>query len=205
MSPCPLCGSSEFRDFSGRSSAVCASCGALERHRALARVGTELFAAGVGRRCLEAGPLNPRVYGGFLRERGWEYVSIDRWSTGNPRDPRAVGFIDHEVDLRDLRLFGDGSFDLFITQHVLEEIPEVDEALSEIARILRPGGHAFLEVPYDERRPTSERTPPNDFGNVWRFGADLPQRVERHFAEVLPVPLEHYGWNGRLIACAKGR
>ena len=41
-----------------------------------------------GGRCLEAGPANPRIFGGFLRERGWEYASVDRWRTGNPHDPR---------------------------------------------------------------------------------------------------------------------
>ena len=48
--------------------------------------------------------------------------------------------VDHHIDLRRVP-FPDASFDLVYASHVLEHIKEDDEALREIRRILRPGGH----------------------------------------------------------------
>jgi SAM-dependent methyltransferase len=197
--PCPICGSSERREALGRRDAVCAGCGALERHRALARECAPLLAG--GGRCLEAGPANPQVYGEFLRERGWEYQSLDRWRTGNPHDPRAVGFIDEELDLTDLSTFADGEFDLFIAQHVIEEIEDYSGALDEIARVLRPGGTALLEIPFDRRRERSTPQPPDHFGNVWVFGADLLDQLRARFGAVREQPLREDGYEGTLLVC----
>lgn len=150
---------------------------------------------------LEAGPLNRWVYGRFLTEAGWRYTSLDRWRRGNPRDPREVGFVDHEADLADLRRFKARSFHLFITQHVIEEIVDYEAALAEIARVLRAGGVALLEIPYDPDAPSSEPCDPDRFGNVWHFGADLVARVREHFASVEVVPLAQDGYGGRLLSC----
>jgi SAM-dependent methyltransferase len=200
--PCPICASTERAEALGRSGALCLGCGALERHRALARSCASRLES--GGRCLEAGPANPRVFGGYLRERGWEYQSCDRWRTGNPNDPRPVSFVDHEVDLCDLSTFDDSEFDLFIAQHVIEEIAEYGLALDEIARILRPGGVALLEIPFDPRRERSERQPPDHFGNVWTFGADLLEEVGRRFDEVETLPLREGRYEGALLVCASG-
>ncbi|HEX8050664.1 MAG TPA: N,N-dimethylformamidase beta subunit family domain-containing protein, partial [Solirubrobacterales bacterium] len=198
-SPCPICGSSERRDALGREAALCEGCGALERHRALARECAPLLAG--GGRCLEAGPANRRVYGEFLRERGWTYRSLDRWRTGNPRDPRAVGFVDDEADLTDLSIFADGEFDLFLAQHVIEEIEDYGRALGEIARVLGPGGTALLEIPFDPERERSERQPPDHFGNVWTFGRDLLDALRARFDEVETVALAEGAYRGTLLVC----
>jgi ubiquinone/menaquinone biosynthesis C-methylase UbiE len=41
--------------------------------------------------------------------------------------------------------FDDGSFDLTCSFKVLAHVPEIDKALSEMARVTRPGGHLVLE------------------------------------------------------------
>jgi SAM-dependent methyltransferase len=199
-SPCPICGSSERREALGREGALCVGCGALERHRALARECAPLLDGGGS--CLEAGPANRRVYGEFLRERGWTYRSLDRWRTGNPRDPRAVGFVDHETDLTDLSAFADDEFDLFIAQHVIEEIEDYGRALAEIGRVLRPGGRALLEIPFDRGRERSERQPPDHFGNVWSFGRDLLDELRERIGAVEEVALEEGAYRGTLLVCA---
>jgi SAM-dependent methyltransferase len=201
---CPICGSLSLVEFSGRSHARCEECDALERHRALARTMYALLQDGDGRAALEAGPASPRVFGGFLRERGWRYTSIDQSRRGNPNDPRAVGFIDHETDLCDLSLLEDDSIELVIVQHVIEEIADYPKALSELARVLAPAGTALLEIPFDPKLARSERHPPNHFGNVWRFGADLPASVQEHFPDVDVVGLQEAGYFGRLLVC-RGR
>lgn len=196
---CPICGSTERRDALGRTAALCGGCGALERHRALVRACDPLLTGGGS--CLEAGPANRRVYGEFLRERGWTYRSLDRWRTGNPNDPRAVGFVDDEADLTDLSIFGDGEFDLFVAQHVIEEIEDYDRALDEIARVLAPGGTALLEIPFDPARERSERQPPDHFGNVWSFGADLLDALRARFTEVEALELQEGAYRGTLLVC----
>lgn len=43
-----------------------------------------------------------------------------------------------------------GTFDLVIANHVLEHVADDTRALSEIRRVLKPGGHAILQTPYSE-------------------------------------------------------
>jgi SAM-dependent methyltransferase len=179
-------------------------CDALERHRALAREMHELLREGHGRQALEAGPTSRRVFGGFLRERGWRYLSIDQSRTGHPNDRRFVGFIDHEADLCDLSLFDPGSIELVVAQHVIEEIPAFQTALAEIARVLAPGGTALLEIPFDPALERSQRHPPGRYGNVWRFGADLPGVVAGHFGQAEIVELREARYFGRLFVCRGG-
>jgi SAM-dependent methyltransferase len=198
---CPICGGKRLVEFAGRAQARCGVCDALERHRAVARRMSHLLEEGTGREALEAGPMSPRVFGSFLRERGWRYQSIDQSRRGHPNDPRAVEFIDHEADLCDLAPFADDSMQLVIVQHVIEEIPAYQAALAEIARVLAPSGTALLEIPFNPALNRSERQPPNHYGNVWRFGVDLPERVAAHFANVEVVELREAEYLGRLLVC----
>ena len=202
---CAVCGSAQLVEFAGRPDARCEACDALERHRALARQMSELLGDGSGRRALEVGPTSPRVFGAFLRERGWRYESIDQSRRGHPNDPRAVGFIDHELDLCDMSPFAADSMHLVIAQHVIEEIPTYETALAEIARVLAPEGTALLEIPFNPALERSERHAPNHYGNVWRFGADLPDTVAGHFAEVELLKLEEADYVGRLLVCRHTR
>jgi len=43
--------------------------------------------------------------------------------------------------------FADRSFDLIVALDILEHVPDDDAMASEILRVLRPGGHAILNVP----------------------------------------------------------
>ena len=52
-----------------------------------------------------------------------------------------------KMDLTEIKL-ADGSADLVIANHVLEHIPNYKKALSEIYRVLKPGGKAILQTPY---------------------------------------------------------
>ncbi len=42
--------------------------------------------------------------------------------------------------------FADASFDCVYSFKVLAHVPAIDQALAEVARVLRPGGHAVLEL-----------------------------------------------------------
>lgn len=58
---------------------------------------------------------------------------------------------DIKADLTSLP-FAPNTYDMIICNHVLEHIQEDKEALSEIYRVLKPGGMAILQVPYDANR-----------------------------------------------------
>jgi len=51
------------------------------------------------------------------------------------------------ADIRDLP-FADGSFDLAYTMGTIEHVAEYRQALSELRRVLRPGGRAIVGVPH---------------------------------------------------------
>ena len=44
-------------------------------------------------------------------------------------------------------LFDDASFDVVVSVHAIEHIPDLEQAMSEIARVLRPGGRAVFVYP----------------------------------------------------------
>jgi SAM-dependent methyltransferase len=201
LAQCPFCSSRERAEYAGRPAARCAECDAMERHRKLVRSQAHLLEHGASRHALEVGPLNRRVFGDYLRKRGWRYTSIDQSRRGNPVDPRDTSFVDLEVDLCALEPFADGSVQLVLAQHVIEEIVDYRQALAEIARVLWGGGTALLEIPFDPARGDSESQPPGAYGNVWRFGADLPDVARRYFEEVDVLSYREGRHNGHLLIC----
>ena len=74
----------------------------------------------------------------------------------------------------------DASFDVILTPHVLEHVPDTDAALHEIRRVLAPGGRMFLQVPVLQGRTAPPAAPEFHGDNTpvfWRFGFDLSERL----------------------------
>lgn len=69
-------------------------------------------------------------------------------------DPRLVHvdlFLEAPVDCvaRAEKLpFADGSFDLVVSQETVEHVPDPFAAVEEMARVTRPGGRIYLQVPF---------------------------------------------------------
>jgi len=78
---------------------------------------------------------------------------------------------DRTVDITEIP-FADNSFDIIFCSHVLHYIPDDRRAMSELYRVLRPGGWALLLVPYRADRDTDEdpSAPPEE--RLIRFGAE---------------------------------
>ena len=84
-------------------------------------------------------------------------------------------------DIEDLT-FADESFDLVITQDVLEHVLRPDRAVAEIARILRSGGAHVFTVPIYHGRRSLVRAIPSDSGIEYLLPPDFhggPMNPER--------------------------
>ena len=55
--------------------------------------------------------------------------------------------VDDLVDIRKMSLYSDSEFDVLICSHILEHIIEDNMAISELYRILKPGGWGIIMVP----------------------------------------------------------
>lgn len=85
--------------------------------------------------------------------------------------------------------FDDGSFDFVIANHVMEHVADDIRALSEIHRVLQPGGHAILQTPFSPKLISTWQDPGIDtndarlvaFGqedHVRLYGRDIFDRFE---------------------------
>ncbi len=78
-----------------------------------------------------------------LADRGVDIIGID----ANPNAPEIAGtervVFMYAEDLE----YEDSSFDVVVAVHSIEHIPALEEALAEMARVLRPGGRAFFIYP----------------------------------------------------------
>lgn len=83
-----------------------------------------------------------------LRELGVEAEGIDL----NPQAAE-VALVPHVQTMSATALdFADGSFDAVVSFHAIEHIPDVDTALAEMARVVRPGGLVLLVYPAEPIR-----------------------------------------------------
>lgn len=78
-------------------------------------------------------------------------------------------FLDAKTDACNLP-FADDSFDLMVQFHVLEHIPDDLAAIREMARVLKPGGVALIQVPYRASVPTDEDLDAGPEERTERFG-----------------------------------
>ena len=110
----------------------------------------------------------------FFRSRVGSYATADLEMKG----------VDHHVDLRNLP-FPNGFFNFIYASHVLEHIDDDAKALSEIRRVLSPGGVAILPVPIVTHVTIEYSEPnPHEEYHVRAPGADYYQRYQRYFKNI---------------------
>jgi SAM-dependent methyltransferase len=165
---CPCCGRS-FRRFLRYPALFCPGCSSYERHRFLCLVFDERPELLAGRRnVLHVGP-EPCIRR-WIEPRVADYLSIDL-------DPRRAM---RAMDVTALEL-PDGSFDLVVCSHVLEEVADRDAAVREIGRVLEPGGLALFGTAVPLQPELEERLDRAGFEVEALTAGDVgAETVERH-------------------------
>lgn len=173
---CPLCERSCRQWVGGRAFGRCPFCMAASRSRFLWHLleqRSELLSGDspvlhfAPERCLRV-RLEPKL--------GDRYVTTDLIRTD----------VTTQQDITQMS-FEDEAFGTIICSHVLEHIPDDTRALSELARVLRPGGHLAVQVPLSLDAPTDEDprvTDPAERKRRWgeldhvrMYGLDIAQRI----------------------------
>ncbi len=181
---CPVC-EGNFKYFfpygtvKRRDNVLCPKCLSLERHRLLwlfLKSKTEFFTKNA--ELLHIAP-EQCFYKIFRKQKNLKYLTADLVS------PLAEVKMDiHEMP------FEDNRFDYVLCNHVLEHVNDSHKAMTEIYRVLKPGGWAVMQVPLDTTRYdtyedwsiTSEKDREIHFwqkDHVRLFGLDYPDRLKK--------------------------
>jgi SAM-dependent methyltransferase len=180
---CPVCGG-RYRKFlpygyvNVRSQALCPGCLSLERHRLMwlfLQNKTNFFSQ--QHKVLHVAP-EQSFLERFKKLKNINYITADLESP----------IADYKCDIQQLP-FEDLSFDVVICNHVLEHVPDDKKAMSEILRVLKPGGYAILLVPNDfEREKTFEDNSITDkkertrifgqYDHIRVYGRDYPELLK---------------------------
>lgn len=197
---CPIC--EKASDFTAerawfRDYLVCSGCNSIPRERALFKTLKDFYP---NYRELSIHESSPGGRGASVKLLSDcpSYTSSHYFPTVEP------GKIDPSThyrceDLGNLT-FSDESFDIFITQDVLEHLLEPDKAFQEIARVLKPGGAHIFTVPLINKTKRTERrasrgpdgdliyhVPPEYHGNpidssgslvTMHWGYDIASRIQ---------------------------
>lgn len=155
-------------------SATCPQCGAIGRDRWLFHCLTSSV-SGIGKqtRLMETSPRLGDAYKDAMAARV-DYLASDY-------DQRAHK-ADVAIDLQKIDL-PDDSLDVVLTSHVLEHVPDTSAALSEVFRVLKPGGSMVLLVPVLQgvtAPPVEPEFHGDDTPVFWRFGLDLTGTLREH-------------------------
>ena len=180
---CPCCARNftHFLPFGviPRPNAMCPGCGSLERHRMLwlyLKDRRDFFIDTLT--VLHFAPEDA------LRAVLSSLPNLD-YITADIEPGRAM----REIDITDTQ-FEANRFDVILCMHVLEHVPDDRKALSELFRILKPGGWAIVQSPIDRQRLETFEDPtvvsPKErerlFGqrdHVRVYGRDYSARLEQ--------------------------
>lgn len=180
---CPVC-QSHYRSFlpygriNPRPNALCPSCLSLERHRLIwlyLREKTSFFKQRLN--ILHVAPEHC-----FMKQ--FEKQHGDGYITADIESPLAKVKMDiHQMP------FEDNRFDVVLCNHVLEHVQDDIKAMSEIRRVLKPGGFAIMQIPFfspvpevtfEDHSITDKREREKIFGqddHVRKYGHDYPGRI----------------------------
>jgi SAM-dependent methyltransferase len=180
---CPICGwrGRSFRTFLSPDEVIprciCPGCRSFDRHRFLVLALEEELRRRDGIRpgALLGFSLSPSL-------RFWlEREGLPRCWRTDVAVHEARFAPDFLSDLRRTAVI-EASIDWIFCSHVLEHIAELNLCLDEMARLLAPGGIAWIQVPLEpdlERSQRLEIDPHRAHAHAWRFGRDFGRLLAR--------------------------
>ena len=192
---CPVCKNTYSRFLAygygetPRPNALCPGCLSLERHRNIwlyLQRETDFFTAKL--KMLHIAP-EQSFHSRFKKMKNLDYVTADLES------PLA----DIHCDVMALPM-EDNTFDVVMCNHVLEHVESDHKALTEIYRVLKPGGWAILQVPVGESLDATIEDPTitdpeerirlfGQYDHVRMYARDFPERL--HKAGFIPIEWLH--------------
>lgn len=131
---------------------------------------------------------------------------------------------DVKMDIHNIQ-YPENTFDVILCNHVLEHVQDDRQCMRELCRVLKPGGLAIMQVPFEKGRKQTDEDPSitdpqerirrfGQYDHVRVYGADYPQRLREagftveavDFGEKLsPAEFERYALmpGEVLYACTK--
>lgn len=177
------------RAVNARENALCPNCLSLERHRLMwmfMKERTNFFTDNI-----KVLHIAPELC--FIR-RFDELKNVD-YITGDIESPMAKVKLDvHAIP------FEENTFDVVICNHVLEHVDNDIKAMSELHRVLKPGGWGLMQSPIDPKLTSTYEDPSitdplereKHFGqddHQRMFGLDYAERLQRGGFDVEEVEM----------------
>ena len=194
------------RDIAGfvHGGKLCPFCTSFPRHRALLPLiekWLEFLEADV--KLLHVAP-DACMRQRLIKNEHLTYMGIDRFTPGHSYPPATIHGDIENLDLED------ESQDLVICLHVLEHVDDDRRSLSEMRRVLKPGGIAVLAFPflngeltYEDPTivsPAERNEAFGQWGHVRLFGEDVAERMSEAGFKPKKITPQNI-WNEQEIAC----
>lgn len=202
---CPVC-EKKFKRFlaygygeQNRPNVLCPNDFTLERHR-LMWVYLQQFSNFFTAENLKVMHVAPEqcFLGKFKKQSNLDYVTSDLESP----------IADMHFDLHNIPL-EDNQYDVVFCNHVMEHVEDYHQCMTELYRIMKPGGWGIMQVPIDYSREETYEDPtitdPKErekhfwqYDHVRLFGKDYPDKLKaagfdvEHFEFKKELPKEQY-------------
>ena len=165
-----------------RPNAMCPNCNSLERTRIYWKfLTTDSDFLSSKKDVLHVAP-EAKLFQKFSKNSFIDYFPIDKFTEGYNYPKGTI-----DMDITKLEYPND-KFDFILCSHVLEHVPDDILAMSELHRVMKPGGWGILQVPiemdrehtYEDRAITSPKERQEAFGqfdHVRIYGKDYIDRL----------------------------
>jgi SAM-dependent methyltransferase len=187
---CPLCknNSGSFVRIGNKKNAVCPHCTSRARHRGLIYLyQNEILGLDSNSKVLHFAP--EPVFYQILKNKIFTYHTTD--------------FFLEDVDLpkQDIQnlSIADAQYDLVLSNHVIEHVPDDEKALAEMSRVTKNGGKVIITVPGNYTRlKTIYFNNLKNQGHYRDYGMDFMDKMKKAFTEVLVIDLYTFDTKGEL-------
>jgi SAM-dependent methyltransferase len=173
-----------------RENALAPASLSLERHRLLylfLQLKTDFFEK--PQAMLHVAP-EQCFYGRFRKMKHLNHLTADLDSP----------IADVKMDIHNIQ-YPDNHFDVILCNHVLEHVTDDRKCMRELARVLKPGGLAIMQVPFKAGIAVTDEDPSitdpeerirrfGQYDHVRQYGSDYPKRLEEEGFKVSPFAVD---------------